>query len=220
MTKRGRTLILVRHGESFLNEAERYLKSNIAEYDVCGVGLTKNGWKQSAKAGLWIKGNMGDRFDVIYMSDYPRSLQTVEAMCLKNGIQRTDERLRERDLHNFASMTHGEKLKKLGGTDQFLKQYMYEWTPDGGEDMSSVIKRAYSFLNDCLAVPNTSRILVVSHYYVIHALRLLLLNIPQASRSDFMVKERAIKNGQVFYYSGAHISDRSIHITREQPVSF
>lgn len=98
-------LILVRHGESEGNLANKASKSGDNNFFTPeflnrhsrNFRLTDKGSLQAKRAGEWIQKNVPMPFDRFYVSDYIRAKETAYYLYLPEAEWRVEYQLRERD---------------------------------------------------------------------------------------------------------------------------
>jgi broad specificity phosphatase PhoE len=178
-------LVLVRHGESRGNVADRAAREAGAlrlDLDVrdADMPLSDLGEEQAEALGRHIAGlPAGERPTTVFSSPYERAAATArvtaEAAGLGTAVE-LDERLRERELGAFDGMT-GDGIRRLhpqeAGRRRWLGKFYYR--PPGGESWADVVQRVRQFMLNLTLDPSTSdRIWVFTHQAVILAFRVAL----------------------------------------------
>ncbi|MFM2357684.1 MAG: hypothetical protein RJA61_421 [Candidatus Parcubacteria bacterium] len=182
-------LVIVRHGESernkarhgktyFADEEARSLVAGTADYK---VKLTPFGWEQARKTGVYLREKF-DLPDYVYHSGYVRTMQTLDGILeafserQKMPIQiRMNPFIRERDPGYTADMLEGEAEKSF----PWLKNYWktnggFFARPPGGESLSDVSGRVYTFISALFRERAGKKVWVVTHGGTLRALRFIL----------------------------------------------
>lgn len=206
-------LVLVRHGESEGNAATRRAKAgDTAVYDAdflrrhsSEFRLTDKGRKQAAQTGAWLKENGFSHFDRYYVSEYIRAMETAVGLDLTDAKWRTSFQLRERDFGRMDINTPEDRAQRF---KEYLemreRQPFYSPLPDG-ESMADVCNRLQTNIIPSLhRVDPDSRVLIVSHGALMHAMRIIL---EHCTAEQYNQSEREnspafrIGNGQVVHYT-------------------
>lgn len=185
-------LVLVRHGESVGNVADREANARRASrLDVttrdADTPLSAVGEHQATALGSWLgRQPDGERPDVAISSPYARALSTARLAVGELGVDvLVDERLRERDLGAFDGMTgygiRAEFPEEAARRTQVGKFY---YRPPGGESWTDVVLRVRSALADIRAEYDDCRVWVFSHQAVIMAFRYVLEAMDEARVLD------------------------------------
>lgn len=183
-------LVLVRHGESRGNVAdrdahERGLERLDLEARDADMPLSDLGLRQAATLGEHLRSlPAGERPDVVFTSPYQRALATAEGAVGADGSGGTalgvellrDERLRERELGALDGFTRRgieASFPEEARRRAWLGKFSYR--PPSGESWADVVLRVRSFLLELSIQPHPpSRVWVVSHQAVILAFRVAL----------------------------------------------
>ncbi|CAL8097081.1 unnamed protein product [Orchesella dallaii] len=157
-------IYLTRHGESVGNVKKIFLDP---EEDV----LSKSGELQVELLGKYLS---REKITRVYSSDYPRAIQTANAIVRHsaNMVQldvKTDVRLRERNIGVFEGKSYREAIEgllKSGGGD------LMAFNPEGAEKMKDVGARMNSFFKEvCLDLDKSEReqevVVIVSHSFAL-----------------------------------------------------
>lgn len=175
-------LVLVRHGESLGNVADRRAKELGAdrldlEFRDADTPLSSTGERQADAVGSWIAGQAdGTHPDIVISSPYVRALATAQRVAAAVGLGvATDERLRERDLGVFDGMT-GAGIRATYPEEAARRSKMgkFYYRPPGGESWTDVVMRVRSVLADVRAEYDGCRVWVFSHQAVIMGFRYVL----------------------------------------------
>ena len=176
-----RRLVLVRHGESEGNLADRDARERGAErLDLdardADIDLSPNGRRQADAVGRWLAGADPElRPDLVVSSPYRRAAETARRALGDLDVPVVhDERLRERDLGAFDGLTgpgiraafpdEARRRKKVG-------KFYYQ--PPSGESWSDVALRVRSFVADLREV-DARTVWCFSHQAVIMSFRYVL----------------------------------------------
>jgi broad specificity phosphatase PhoE len=174
-------LVLVRHGESVGNLADRDAQKRGAErLDLddrdADIDLSPDGRRQADAVGQWLAtADASVRPDLVVSSPYRRAAETARRAVGDLDVPVVlDERLRERDLGAFDGLTgagiraaypdEAERRKKVG-------KFYYQ--PPSGESWSDVALRVRSFVADLREV-EAQTVWCFSHQAVIMSFRYVL----------------------------------------------
>jgi broad specificity phosphatase PhoE len=174
-------LVLVRHGESEGNLADRDARHRGAErldLDVrdADIDLSENGRRQAEAVGRWLADcDPALRPDLVVSSPYRRATETARLALAGLDVELVlDERLRERDLGAFDGLTQAglraaypeeaARRKKVG-------KFYYE--PPSGESWANVAMRVRSFVADLRQV-EAGTVWCFAHQAVIMSFRYVL----------------------------------------------
>ena len=177
-------LVLVRHGESIGNLADRAARDAGASHlDLdardADVPLSDTGREQARALGSHLRslGPDGGPTAVV-SSPYRRSADTahlaLEAADLGIPVLR-DERLRERELGVFDGLT-GTGIRAEFEDEAVRREHLgkFYYRPPSGESWCDVALRVRSFLRDVERLPDTERLWVFTHQAVISCFRYVL----------------------------------------------
>ncbi|MBX4187655.1 MAG: histidine phosphatase family protein [Candidatus Doudnabacteria bacterium] len=142
-------LVIVRHGETAYNKAERYMGH-------LDIGLNKIGKEQVRKLAARLA---KEKFDYIYSSDLSRSVQTLDAVRphFVNVPVILDDKLRERKLGVF------EGLYKNQATWDSIPGNPLTRKPSKGESLSEMRDRINKFLKHLRDRHLGENILILTH---------------------------------------------------------
>jgi broad specificity phosphatase PhoE len=201
-------LVIVRHGESVRNHASdlaHHGDSTLLEYQLrferneASWDLTQRGIDQARAAGVWIKENIGEHFDVRYSSPFKRTLQTSASLGLHGDHWLIEPRLRERDWGDY--MAPGVPIYTV---DQYLQDLSFcgevHWKRDfpGAESVEDMIPRCREFIKDLFQNQSSGKVILVTHGGTMKTLQLVLerLEVDQANQ----LAERRLTNCSVLHY--------------------
>lgn len=174
-------LVLVRHGESEGNLADREARQRGAdrldlEVRDADIDLSPNGRRQADAVGRWLaSADPALRPDLVVSSPYRRAVETAQrAMSDLDVPLLLDERLRERDLGVFDGLTGAgiraafpDEAARRGKVGKFYYQ------PPSGESWSDVALRVRSFVADLREV-DAATVWCFAHQAVIMSFRYVL----------------------------------------------
>jgi probable phosphoglycerate mutase len=161
-------LILVRHGETHWNKANK-LQGKIE------ILLNKNGIRQVRKTAVKIK-KSGEKPTIIIASPLARAMQSASIISNMLGIPFTiNKNLSERDFGGLEGLTWKE-INKLYGPNfkEIDRKQQYDYRPYGGESAEEVRKRILNFLEHVKKEYEGKTILVVTHAGVLRYLSIML----------------------------------------------
>lgn len=178
-------LVLVRHGESRGNVADREAheaKALRLQLDVrdADMPLSDLGVQQAAALGRHIESlRPEERPTTLISSPYARALGTargiVDAARLRLEVE-LDERVRERELGVFDGVT-GEGIRSLYPDEATRRHWVgkFFYRPPSGESWADVVLRVRQLMLNLSLTPDAyQRVWVVTHQAVILAFRLAL----------------------------------------------
>jgi isoleucyl-tRNA synthetase len=148
------TYKVMRHGE-----AESNATNTISSLVKNPTHLTDNGKKQVEDAAELLK---GEKFDLIFTSDFARTKETAAIIAEKLGISEdkiiSDIRLREINTGDFNGKNVDEYRRYFTSrAERFIKR------PEGGENVRDVRMRAMEFLFETDAKFEGKKILIITH---------------------------------------------------------
>lgn len=160
---------LVRHGETQWN-AERRIQGQ------SDSPLTEKGEQQA-----WQVGERAKALGITHIiaSDLGRTRQTAGIIAEACGCDVTlDPRLRELDM----GVLEERHIDSLTGDEEAWRRQLVNGTSDGripeGESMQELSDRMHAALTECLALPQGSRPLLVSHGMALGCLVSTILGLP------------------------------------------
>lgn len=214
-----RDLILVRHGESEGNVANRHSRAGdnrdfttaFLNRHSASLRLTEKGKEQAKAAGKWLKNNGFTAFDRYYVSEYARAMETAALLDLPQANWYTDFQLRERD-HGRADIVSDDVRKsQFAEYMQFRERHLlYAPWPDG-ESMADVCDRLRNNIIDTLHRELADkRVVIVSHGDLMRAFRIIL---ERMLADDYHAIDHEdppwfkVGNGQVIHYTRVDPND-------------
>lgn len=188
-------LVLVRHGESRGNVADRAAREAQAlrlELDVrdADMPLSDLGVQQAAALGRYIATQPPDEQPTtLIASPYARALGTAQGIVEGAGLALTielDERVRERELGVFDGLT-GEGIRSLYPEEATRRHWVgkFLYRPPSGESWADVVLRVRQLMLNLSLTPDAyQRVWVVTHQAVILAFRMALEGLTEAQVLD------------------------------------
>lgn len=182
-------LVLVRHGESLGNVADRLAREKQAdrldlEFRDADTPLSEDGQRQAKAVADWADELLDDaRPKVVLSSPYRRAFETATLVTTPLSLADrivVDERIRERDLGILDRMT-GSGIRatypeEAARRDDVGKFY---YRPPGGESWTDVVLRVRSILADIRSEYDGERVWLFSHQAVIMSFRYVLENLDE-----------------------------------------
>ncbi len=176
-------LVLVRHGESLGNVADRRARELghprlDLEWRDADVPLSEVGQGQAEAVGRFVAQQKDDAPTVVVSSPFRRALDTAQIVLATSGLDAeaiTDERLRERELGVFDGLT-GQGIRQRFPEEAERRTHLgkFYYRPPGGESWCDVALRVRSALTSLRAEHGAERLWVFSHQAVIMSFRLVL----------------------------------------------
>ena len=187
-------LILVRHGQSVWNAANRFTGWT-------DVDLSEKGVEEADEAGL----QLADiRFDVVHTSDLIRALRTAEIIMGRNRASgddvptRYDWRLNERHYGALQGLNKAETAEKHGAEQVHVWRRSYDVAPPEGESLEMTAQRTIPYFIDEI-VPDLEgglNVLVSAHG---NSLRSIVMHIDGISPEEIVSLE--IPTGEPIHYT-------------------
>ncbi|WP_339058409.1 2,3-diphosphoglycerate-dependent phosphoglycerate mutase GpmB [Candidatus Regiella endosymbiont of Tuberolachnus salignus] len=175
---------LVRHGETQWNVAQRIQGQSDSP-------LTLEGERQAKLVANRVK---IEKITHIISSDLNRAKQTAEIIAAAcGGLQiTTDSRLQELDM----GVLEGREIKSLTEEEERWRRSIVEGSVDAsipeGESMAALATRMHAALESCLALPDDSKPLLVSHGIALSCLISTLLGLPAYSRRRLRLRNGSL----------------------------
>ncbi len=177
-------LVLVRHGESEWNRANRFTGWK-------DVGLTEEGMAEAHRAGAMLK-ETGQRFDCAFTSTLKRAHNTLDIILDELGQGRLPTvkaaALNERDYGELVGINKDEARKRWGAEQVHLWQRSYDIAPPGGESLKDTAARAVPFFEKWI-VPELQEgksVILVAHG---NSLRSLVMELDKLEPDEVMQVE-------------------------------
>jgi 2,3-bisphosphoglycerate-dependent phosphoglycerate mutase len=177
-------LVLVRHGESEWNRANRFTGWK-------DVGLTEEGMAEAHRAGAILK-ETGQRFDCAFTSTLKRAHNTLDIILDEIGQGNLPTvkaaALNERDYGELVGINKDEARKRWGAEQVHLWQRSYDIAPPGGESLKDTAARVVPFFEKWI-VPELQKgksVILVAHG---NSLRSLIMELDQLDPDEVMQVE-------------------------------
>jgi len=186
-------LILVRHGQSVWNAANRFTGWTDVE-------LSEHGVEEAEEAGRQLS---GIRIDVVHTSDLVRAQRTAEIIMQQNEVSETvptsfDWRLNERHYGSLQGLNKAETAEKHGTEQVQTWRRSYDVAPPDGESLEMTANRTIPyFLEEIIPDLEEGRNVLVSAHG--NSLRSIVMHIEQISPKDIVSLE--IATGIPIHYS-------------------
>jgi len=187
-------LILVRHGQSVWNAANRFTGWT-------DVDLSEKGVEEADEAGL----QLADiKFDVVHTSDLIRAQRTAEIIMGRNRASgddvptRYDWRLNERHYGALQGLNKAETAEKHGAEQVHVWRRSYDVAPPEGESLEMTAQRTIPYFIDEI-VPDLEgglNVLVSAHG---NSLRSIVMHIDGISPEEIVSLE--IPTGEPIHYT-------------------
>jgi|TARA_B100000586_G_scaffold63281_1_gene43744 2,3-bisphosphoglycerate-dependent phosphoglycerate mutase len=134
------SLILIRHGQSLWNAANRFTGWT-------DIDLSPEGEEEAAEAGMKLAGNLIDR---VHTSDLIRAQRTAEIILKLNEVSgdvptRYDERLNERHYGSLQGLNKAETAEKHGAEQVRIWRRSFDVAPPGGESLEMTAARTIPY---------------------------------------------------------------------------
>ena len=181
-------LLLVRHGESTCNEANRFAGSVDAP-------LTRLGRAQAEEAARTFGGPRPDR---LFVSNLSRARETAEILFPSSEVGLThevDDRLAERNFGEFTLRNKAElqAIHGIRGYDEAL--YDPDGAIRGAESSAEFQHRVEQFLEEITTLLESGeKVMVVAHKYVVELMIRLLLKMPRQGGYDLRLPNSKVMN--------------------------
>jgi 2,3-bisphosphoglycerate-dependent phosphoglycerate mutase len=177
-------LVLVRHGESEWNRANRFTGWK-------DVGLTEEGMAEAHRAGSMLK-QACTRFDCAFTSTLKRAHNTLDIILEELGQRKLPTvkaaALNERDYGELVGINKEEARKRFGSEQVHIWQRSYDIAPPGGESLKDTALRVVPFYEKWI-VPELQKgksVIVVAHG---NSLRSLIMELDRLTPDEVMQVE-------------------------------
>ena len=177
-------LVLVRHGESEWNRANRFTGWK-------DVGLTEEGMIEAHRAGAMLK-QTGQRFDSAFTSTLKRAHNTLDIILDELGQGKLPTvkaaALNERDYGELVGINKDEARKRWGAEQVHIWQRSYDIAPPGGESLKDTAARVVPFFEKWI-VPELQKgksVILVAHG---NSLRSLIMELDRLDPDEVMQVE-------------------------------
>ena len=180
----GNVLVLLRHGESEWNRANRFTGWK-------DVGLTEEGMAEAHRAGAMLK-QAGTCFNCAFTSTLKRAHNTLDIILEELGQRKIPTvkaaALNERDYGELVGVNKEEARRRFGAEQVHIWQRSYDTAPPGGESLKDTALRVLPFYEKWI-VPELLKgksVIVVAHG---NSLRSLIMELDRLSPDEVMQVE-------------------------------
>ena len=185
-------LVLIRHGQSVWNAANRFTGWTDVE-------LSEKGEIEAADAGL----ELADvRFDLVHTSGLIRAQRTAEIVMSKNTVSgniptRVDERLNERHYGDLQGLNKAETAEIHGADQVHIWRRSFDVPPPGGESLEMTAERTIPYFVEEIIpdLESGKNVLVAAHG---NSLRSIVMHIEGISPEEITSLE--IPTGIPMFY--------------------
>lgn len=185
-------LVLIRHGQSVWNAANRFTGWTDVE-------LSEKGEIEAADAGI----KLADvRFDVVHTSGLIRAQRTAEIVMSKNTVSgkiptRVDERLNERHYGDLQGLNKAETAEIHGADQVHIWRRSFDVPPPGGESLEMTAERTIPYFVEEIIpdLESGKNVLVAAHG---NSLRSIVMHIEGISPEEITSLE--IPTGIPMFY--------------------
>ena len=189
------SLILIRHGQSLWNAANRFTGWT-------DIDLSPEGEEEAAEAGMKLAGDLIDR---VHTSDLLRAQRTAEIILKLNEASgdvptRYDERLNERHYGSLQGLNKAETAEKHGAEKVRIWRRSFDVAPPGGESLEMTAARTIPYFMEEI-VPDLEQglnVLVSAHG---NSLRSIVMHIEAITPEEIVSLE--IPTGVPLFYTYA-----------------
>ncbi|MFH0776503.1 MAG: 2,3-bisphosphoglycerate-dependent phosphoglycerate mutase [Patescibacteria group bacterium] len=185
-------LVLVRHGQSEWNLANRFTGWR-------DVDLSPRGIEEAQSAGQKLKA-AGLKFDLAFTSNLQRAQKTLALMLAELGIElptEKNEALNERDYGDLVGQNKAEAAEKFGAEQVHIWRRSYDVAPPNGESLKDTAARTLPYF-DAKILPQVAagkNILVAAHG---NSLRSIVMQLDNLSPAEIVKLE--IPTGEPIVY--------------------
>lgn len=214
-------LVLLRHGESEANIAQRLQKAGrdneapeaLLQRHDWEHRLTEKGVGQAALAGAWIAQNICpvNAFDLRYASKFIRTRETAANLGGVSCEWLLDDRLKERDWGIYGTTPYDKRRERYEATEQLRSQNSWYTRLDGGEALAdNVLARVRDWFATLHRDASEKRVLAVTHGEFMWTVRGLVEQmLPEEWHDIEKDKTQRLANCAILWYSRANPEDPS-----------
>ena len=185
-------LILIRHGQSVWNAANRFTGWTDVELSEVGVS-------EAEEAGRSLS---SQRIDVVHTSDLIRAQRTAEIIMSLNEASegystKFDWRLNERNYGSLQGLNKAETAEKFGAEQVHIWRRSFDVAPPDGESLEMTAERTIPYFEEEILpdLQEGRRVLVSAHG---NSLRSIVMHIEGISPEDIVSLE--IQTGSPMFY--------------------
>jgi len=188
-------LILIRHGESVWNAANRF--TGWTDVDLSEVGVS-----EAEEAGRRLS---SQRIDVVHTSNLIRAQRTAEIIMRMNDVSdgfttKFDWRLNERNYGSLQGLNKAETAEKFGAEQVHIWRRSFDVAPPDGESLEMTAERTIPYFEEEIMpdLQAAKGVLVSAHG---NSLRSIVMHIEEVSPEDIVSLE--IQTGSPLFYEFA-----------------
>ena len=193
-------LILIRHGQSVWNAANRFTGWTDVELSEVGVS-------EAEEAGRSLSSR---RIDVVHTSDLIRAQRTAEIIMSLNEASegystRFDWRLNERNYGSLQGLNKAETAEKFGAEQVHIWRRSFDVAPPDGESLEMTAERTIPYFEEEI-LPDLQAgkgVLVSAHG---NSLRSIVMHIEGISPEDIVSLEIQTGSPMFYEFEGGEIS--------------
>ena len=193
-------LILIRHGQSVWNAANRFTGWTDVE-------LSKVGVSEAEEAGRSLS---SQRIDVVHTSDLIRAQRTAEIIMSLNEASegystKSDWRLNERNYGSLQGLNKAETAEKFGAEQVHIWRRSFDVAPPDGESLEMTAERTIPYFEEEI-LPDLQEgrgVLVSAHG---NSLRSIVMHIEGISPEDIVSLEIQTGSPMFYEFEGGEIS--------------
>ena len=186
------SLVLIRHGQSVWNAANRF--TGWTDVDLSEVGVS-----EAEEAGRSLRSH---RIDVVHTSDLVRAQRTAEIIMSLNESSegystKFDWRLNERNYGSLQGLNKAETAEKFGAEQVHIWRRSFDVAPPDGESLEMTAERTIPYFEEEI-LPDLRAgkgVLVSAHG---NSLRSIVMHIEGISPEDIVSLE--IQTGSPMFY--------------------
>ena len=193
-------LILIRHGQSVWNAANRFTGWTDVELSEVGVS-------EAEEAGHSLS---SQRIDVVHTSDLIRAQRTAEIIMSLNEASegystKYDWRLNERNYGSLQGLNKAETAEKFGAEQVHIWRRSFDVAPPDGESLEMTAERTIPYFEEEI-LPDLQEgrgVLVSAHG---NSLRSIVMHIEGISPEDIVSLEIQTGSPMFYEFEGGEIS--------------
>ena len=193
-------LILIRHGQSVWNAANRFTGWTDVELSEVGVS-------EAEEAGHSLS---SQRIDVVHTSDLVRAQRTAEIIMSLNEASegystKYDWRLNERNYGSLQGLNKAETAEKFGAEQVHIWRRSFDVAPPDGESLEMTAERTIPYFEEEI-LPDLQEgkgVLVSAHG---NSLRSIVMHIEEISPEDIVSLEIQTGSPMFYKFEGGEIS--------------
>ena len=193
-------LILIRHGQSVWNAANRFTGWTDVELSEVGVS-------EAEEAGHSLS---SQRIDVVHTSDLIRAQRTAEIIMSLNEASegystKYDWRLNERNYGSLQGLNKAETAEKFGAEQVHIWRRSFDVAPPDGESLEMTAERTIPYFEEEI-LPDLQAgkgVLVSAHG---NSLRSIVMHIEKISPEDIVSLEIQTGSPMFYKFEGGEIS--------------